>query len=46
MKKMLVTNGEMITLTEETRNIGHGIEYKVIYNDGSEGWENVANILF
>jgi len=45
MKKLLTTNGEIVTLTSDTRNLGHGLEVKVIYSDGSEGWESPDNLI-
>jgi len=45
MKKTLVTNGETVTVTEETRDLGHGVQVKVIYSDGSQGWEHPEDLL-
>jgi hypothetical protein len=44
MKTLLVTNGEMVETTNETRNLGHGKQIKVIYSDGSDGWEHIADL--
>ena len=45
MKKMLITNGEMVTVTDEKRNLGHGKQVKVVYSDGSTGWEHVEDLI-
>ena len=44
-KKMLATNGEMVTPTKETRDLGHGKQVKVVYSDGSTGWEHVEDLM-
>lgn len=38
-------SGESVTLTNETRDLGHGEQIKVIYADGSTGWEHVSDLL-
>lgn len=45
MKKLLTTNGEMVTVTNDTRDLGHGLQVKVIYSDGSEGWESPDDLI-
>ena len=37
-------SGEKVTVTEETRDLGHGEQVRVIYSDGSEGWEHVEDL--
>jgi hypothetical protein len=44
MKTMYTNSGEKIQITEETRNFGHGEQVKVIYSDGSEGYEHLENL--
>lgn len=44
MKKLLTTNGEMVEVTNEKRDLGHGEEVRVIYSDGTEGWESVNDL--
>jgi len=43
---LLTTNGEIVTVTEETNDFGHGEVVKVIYSDGSNGWESLNDIQF
>ena len=43
--KKFTTSGEQVTATEETRDFGHGEQVKVIYSDGSEGWEHTTNLI-
>lgn len=45
MKKILASNGEVVTLTEEIRDLGHGEQIKVIYSDGSTGWEHPTDLI-
>jgi len=44
MKTAHIQSGEKVTVTEETRDIGHGLQVKVIYSDNSEGWEHVEDL--
>jgi len=44
MKSMYTNSGEKVTVTEETRNFGHGIQSKVIYSDNSEGFEHIEDL--
>ena len=44
MKTMYLNSGEKVKVTEETRDRGHGEQVKVIYSDGSEGWEHVEDL--
>lgn len=44
-KKVLASNGEAVYVTEETRDLGHGTQTKVIYMDGSEGWEHSKDLV-
>lgn len=41
---LLTTNGEVVTLTSEKRDIGHGLQLEVIYSDGSKGWEHQEDL--
>ena len=41
----LTGNGERVKLTNDKRNLGHGEEIKVIYQDNSKGWENTNNLI-
>lgn len=43
-RKLLITNGEMVTVTEEARNLGHGTQVRVIYSDNSIGWEHIEDL--
>lgn len=45
MKKMLVSNGEIVEVTNQTRDLGHGKQALVIYQDGSEGWVHVEDLI-
>ncbi len=46
MKKiLLVTNGEIVTVTENTRNLGYGEQVEVIYSDNSKGWEHIKDLI-
>lgn len=44
MKTAILNGGEKVTVTEETRNLGHGEQVKVIYADGSEGFEHIEDL--
>lgn len=44
MKSMYISSGEKAQVTDETRDLGHGKQVKVIYADGSEGWEHLEDI--
>lgn len=44
MKTANIQSGEKVTVTTEIRNFGHGEQVKVIYRDGSEGWEHVSDL--
>lgn len=37
-------SGEKVQVTEETRDLGHGDQIKVIYSDGSLGWEHTEDL--
>lgn len=39
------TTGEKITLTGETRNLGHGQQVQVICSDNSTGWEHIDDLV-
>ena len=45
MEKKFLASGEAVQLTEETRDLGHGTQVKVIYSDGSEGWEHPEDLI-
>ena len=45
MEKMYLQSGEKVSVTSESRNLGHGIQFKVIYSDLSSGWEHVEDLL-
>lgn len=40
-----LASGEYVRVTGITREHGHGIEYQVIYADGTVGYEGSSNIL-
>lgn len=44
MKNMHIASGEKVQVTGETRNLGHGEQVKVIYSDGSGGWEHLDDL--
>jgi len=39
------TGGEKVRLTDEWEDLGHGKRVKVIYSDGSEGWEHPEDLF-
>lgn len=45
MTTKYLISGEKVTITEETRDLGHGLQIKVIYSDGTHGWEHVQDLL-
>jgi hypothetical protein len=45
MKKLLLSNGETVTVTENTRNLGHGEQVEVIYSDSTKGWEHIEDLI-
>lgn len=45
MKTAHIQSGEKVTVTEETRNLGHREQVKVVYADGSEGWEHPEDLF-
>lgn len=44
MKTMYTNSGEKVQVTEDSRNLGHGKQVKVIYSDDSEGWEYLDDL--
>ncbi len=44
MKKMYVNSGEKVNVTKEVRDLGHGEQVKVIYSDGTVGWEHKKDL--
>jgi hypothetical protein len=45
MKKLLASNGEVVIVTEKTRNLGHGEQVEVIYSDSTKGWEHIEDLI-
>ena len=45
MKATLAGNGERVTLTENTRDLGHGLQIEVIYQDNTKGWEHEEDLI-
>lgn len=45
MRTAYTTSGEKVSITENRRDIGHGIEVRVIYSDNSYGWEHESDLL-
>lgn len=45
MKATLAGNGERVTLTESTRDLGHGLQIEVIYSDTTKGWEHEEDLI-
>jgi len=43
---LLITNGEIVTVTDETNDFGHGEIVRVIYSDGSDGWKYHSDLQF
>lgn len=41
---LLLTNGEVVKLTGKTRNLGHGVQCEVIYQDESTGFEHEEDL--
>lgn len=44
-KHQFIASGEKVEVTNETRDFGHGEQVKVIYSDGSEGWEHLEDLI-
>lgn len=38
-----LNTGEKVLPTIHERDLGHGKQIKVVYSDGSEGWEHIEN---
>lgn len=38
-------HGEKVLVSNETRNLGHGQQVKVIYSDNTTGWEHVNDLI-
>jgi hypothetical protein len=45
MKKLLASSGEVVVVTEKTRNLGHGEQVEVIYSDSTKGWEHIEDLI-
>ena len=45
MKKKHTQSGESVKLTGEKRDLGHGKQVKVIYSDGTQGWEHPLDLI-
>lgn len=45
MKATLAGNGERVTLTDNSRNLGHGLQIEVIYQDSTKGWEHEEDLI-
>ena len=45
MKATLANNGESVLLTDNTRDLVHGVQIEVIYQDGSKGWEYNEDLI-
>ena len=41
----LANDGERVALTDNTRNLGHGLQIEVIYSDNSKGWEHEDDLI-
>ena len=44
--KGITQSGEIVSLTGEFRNLGHGHQLEVVYQDGSKGFEHWEDIQF
>jgi len=40
------TSGEKVRVMTRNRNLGHGVQVKVIYADGSEGLEHLESLIY
>lgn len=45
MKKLFVPNGEIVTLTNNSRNLGHGEQVEVICQDGTNIWVHIEDLI-
>ncbi len=45
MKATLAGNGEIVTLTDNSRNLGHGKQIEVIFSDGTKGWAHEEDLI-
>lgn len=45
MKATLSGNGERVTLTENSRDLGHGKQIEVIYSDETKGWAHEEDLI-
>ena len=45
MKATIANNGERVVLTNNTRDLGHGVQIEVIYQDGTKGWEHEEDLI-
>ncbi len=45
MKATLAGNGEIVTLTGDSRDLGYGKQLGVIYSDGVAGWEHEEDLI-
>ena len=45
MKATLACNGERVTLTENSRDLGHGKQIEVIYSDETKGWAHEEDLI-
>ena len=44
-KKYIAISGEKVTLTDQTRDLGHGLQILVIYSDESTGYEHTEDLI-
>jgi hypothetical protein len=45
MKTSINSNGESVIVLDETRNLVRGTQHRVIYSDGSGGWEHEEDLI-
>lgn len=43
--KATTFGGERVLLTDNTRDVGHGLQIEVVYQDGSKGWEHDEDLI-
>jgi hypothetical protein len=45
MKKLLASNGEVVIVTKNRRNIGHGEQVEVICQDSTKIWVHIEDLI-
>ena len=45
MRATVASNGERVVLTDNTRDLGYGVQIEVIYQDETKGWEHDEDLI-